>query len=53
MSFLSSREKRPGEGAYSQDETIEAKLRAQLRLENSSVVPLLLAAWVHAWMAAR
>ena len=38
----------PVEGAHSQDETIEAKLRVQLRLENSSVVPLCLAARGHA-----
>lgn len=38
----------PVEGAHSQDETIEAKLRVRLRLENSSVVPLLLVARGHA-----
>ena len=40
--------KMPCRGAHSQGETIRAKLRVQLRPENSSVVPLLLAARGHA-----
>lgn len=43
----------PVEGAHSQDETIEAKLHVQLRLENSSVAPLLFAAWGYAWTVVR